>query len=74
MKLQEKNYKYLIFERSSYLQWIKEVEDDLEEGTDNHSEEENNNQDDYVVVGIIFLSLSADSLHQEHMSINYVET
>ena len=46
---------------SSYLQWIKEVEDDLEEGTENHSEEEDNKQ-------------NTDGLQQNLMSWNDVKT
>ena len=66
--------KYLSNENWSDLQWVKEVEDHLQEGTEDHSEEEDNNQDDDVVVGIIFLWPSTDGLQQEPMSFNDVET
>ena len=51
-----------------------EVEDHLQERTEKYSEEEDNNQDDDVVVGIIFLSPSADGLQQKLVSFNDVES
>ena len=61
------------YENLLNLQWVEEVEDHLQERTENHSEEEDNHQDDDVVVGIIFLSPSTDGLQQELMSFNNVE-
>ena len=65
---------YLSNENLSDLQWVKEVEDHLQERTEDHSEEEDNNQDSDVVVGIIFLSPCTDGLQQKLMSFYDVET
>ena len=66
--------KYLSHDNSSDLQWVKEVEDHLQERTEDHSEEEDNHQDDDVVAGIIFLSPCTDGLQQKLMSFNDVES
>ena len=66
--------KYLRNENWSDLQWVKEVEDHLQERTEDHSEEEDNHQDDDVVVGIIFLSPCTDGLQQKLLSSYDVET
>ena len=59
---------------SSDLQRVKEVEDHLQERTEDHREWEDNHEDDDVVVGTIFLSPCTDGLQQKLMSCNDVET
>ena len=69
-----KKEKKLSHENSSDLQWVKVVEDHLQERTKEHSEGKENNQDDDVVVGIIFLSPCTDGLHQKLMSFIDIES
>ena len=59
---------------SSDLQWINEVEDHLQERTEDHYEEEDNKQDDDVVVGLVFLWPGSDVHHQKLMSSYDVES
>ena len=58
----------------SDLHWVEEVEDHLQERTEDHSEEEDNKQVDDVAVGIIFFPPSSDGLQQKLMSANDFET
>ena len=58
---------------SSDLQRVEEVEDHLQERTEDHSDEADNNQDDDVVVRMVFLRPSTDGLIQKLMPCMDVE-
>ena len=65
---------YLSHENSSDLQWVKEVEDHLQERTEDNADCNGDEEGDDSLVGILLLGFSSDGLHQKLMSVDDVET
>ena len=70
----KRNEIYIINENSSDLQWVKEVEDRLQERTEDNADCTGHEEGDDTLVGIVLLSSSSDGLHQKLMSVNDVDT
>ena len=65
---------YLSNENLSDLQWVKEVEDHLQERTEDNADCAGHEEGDDSLVGILLLGFSSDGLHQKLMSVNDVDT
>ena len=66
--------RYIINENSSDLQWVKKVEDRLQERTEDNADCTEHDEGDDSLVGIILLSSGSDGLGQKLMSVNDVDT
>ena len=58
----------------SDLHAVKEVEDHLQERTEDNADCAGHEEGDDSLVGILFLGFSSDGLHQKLMSVNDVDT
>ena len=65
---------YLIYEKLSDLQRVKEVEDHLQERTEDDADCTGQDEGDDSLVGIVLLRSCSDGLHQKLMSVDDVET
>ena len=65
---------YLSHENLSDLHAVKEVEDHLQERTEDNADCTRHEEGDDSLVGIILLGFSTDGLHQKLMSVNDVDT
>ena len=59
---------------SSDLHAVKEVEDHLQERTEDNADCNGHEEGDDSFVGILLLGFSSDGLHQKLMSVNDVDT